>query len=515
VSAAFGAGGDDLPTGGLALTANTVITALIIGMGVTLVAALVPAIRATTVPPLAALRAVALDRSGASRPRLIGGALVLAFGVWNLSAAWRGTPDTDDLGPTAMGAVLVIVASIVLGPVLASGSVRVLGSPIRRFRGITGQLATENAARSPKRTSATASAILISVALIGFITIFAASAKASVTADVSRGFVGDFVVQGSGGGFGPSGGFPATVADDVAKIDGVDRVVAFGFARADFTYPNGTTKPQYLSSVDPTQMEGILKPRMVEGKITDLTDDGIVVDVGQAEDHGVHVGDKITITMPGGAQVPVTVRAISDDENMLGYLTVTDTTFRTNVPQATVNFVMGKVDSGADVQEVIDRIDEATAAVPSLKVVDRDGFIGDLARQINQFVTVIYVLLGLSVIIAVIGIANTISLSVYERTRELGLLRAVGMHRGQMKSSIRWEAVLMSVLGALVGLTLSLVLSRAILEALSSSGLTEFRVPVGELVVFAVLAALLGVLASLRPARRTARMPVLEAIAES
>jgi putative ABC transport system permease protein len=353
------------------------------------------------------------------------------------------------------------------------------------------------------------------VALIGFITIFAASAKASVTADVSRGFVGDFVVQGSGGGFGPSGGFPATVADDVAKIDGVDRVVAFGFARADFTYPNGTTKSQYLSSVDPTQMEGILKPRMVEGKITDLTDDGIVVDVGQAEDHGVHVGDDHTITMPGGAQVPVTVRAISDDENMLGYLTVTDTTFRANVPQATVNYVMGKVDSGADVQEVIDRIDEATAAVPSLKVVDRDGFIGDLARQINQFVTVIYVLLGLSVIIAVIGIANTISLSVYERTRELGLLRAVGMHRGQMKSSIRWEAVLMSVLGALVGLTLSLVLSRAILEALSSSGLTEFRVPVGELVVFAVLAALLGVLASLRPARRTARMPVLEAIAES
>jgi putative ABC transport system permease protein len=128
---------------------------------------------------------------------------------------------------------------------------------------------------------------------------------------------------------------------------------------------------------------------------------------------------------------------------------------------------------------------------------------------------VIYVLLGLSVIIAVIGIANTISLSVYERTRELGLLRAVGMNRAQMKSSIRWEAVLMSVLGALVGLALSIVLSRSILEALSSAGLTEFRVPVGQLVMFAVLAALLGVLASLRPARRTARLPVLEAIAEA
>ena len=148
-------------------------------------------------------------------------------------------------------------------------------------------------------------------------------------------------------------------------------------------------------------------------------------------------------------------------------------------------------------------------------MLDRDGFIGDLADQVTQFVTVIYVLLALSVIIALIGIGNTLSLSIHERTRELGLLRAVGMNRAQLRSSIRWEAVLISVLGTLVGLGLGLVLSRAMLEALKSSGLTEFTVPIGSLVMITVLAALMGVLASVRPARRAARLAILDAIAHS
>ncbi|MDQ2648835.1 MAG: ABC transporter permease, partial [Actinomycetota bacterium] len=513
VTSAF-TGGDDFATGGLAITPATIIRALVIGMTVTLVAALVPAIRSMRVPPIAALRSVALDRSGTSKARLIGGVLVLAFGLLNLSAAWRGSADTDDLPPTGLGAVLVIVAAIVLGPVLAGISIRALGQPILRLRGITGQLATENAARSPKRTSATASAILIAVALIGFITIFASSAKASVTEEVSRGFTGDFVVQAEGGFFGPPSGFPTTVEDDVAAVDGVDQIVPFGFVRADFTYETGKTAGQFLSSVDPTKLDGVLDPRMVEGTMADLTDDGIVVDIGQADDHQVEIGQTIEITFPGGNRVPLTVQAISDDENLLGYLTITENVYRANVPGATDTFIMGSIDDGADSDTVLADIEDAIATVPNLEALDRDGFIGDLAEQLNQFVTIIYVLLGLSVIIAFVGIGNTISLSVHERTRELGLLRAVGMNRGQLRSSIRWEAILMSVLGALVGLALSLLLSRAIIEALSSAGLTVFRVPVGQLVIFTVAAALLGVVASLLPARRTAKLPVLEAIAQ-
>lgn len=513
VTTAFGSSGSDLPSEGLALTASTIVTGLAIGVGVTIVAAMVPAVRSMSVPPLAALRSVDIDRSATSKPRLIGGVVVFAVGLYNLSAAWRGTSDTDDLPPVGLGSVLLVVAAIVLGPVLAGGSVRLLGLPVRRFRGITGQLASENASRSPKRTSATASAILIAVALIGFITIFASSAKASVTSEVSRGFVGDFVVQTDAGPFGPPSGFPVSTEDQISAVAGVRSIAGFGFARAEFDYADASSGRQFLSSVDPDSLEGIFRPRMTEGSVTDLTDDGIIVDVGQAEDHNVEIGQTITVTMPGGATVPLTVRAISDDENLLGYFTITEATFRANVPQATDVYIMGALEDGVDEDAVLADIEAAVSEVPDLRVLDRDGFIGSLADQINQFVTVIYVLLALSVIIAFVGIGNTLSLSVYERTRELGLLRAVGMNRKQLKSSIRWEAVLMSVLGALVGLTLSVVLSRAVLEALSSAGLTVFRVPVGQLATFTVLAAGLGVLASILPARRTSRMPVLNAIA--
>jgi putative ABC transport system permease protein len=515
VTAAFEAFGADLPADGLAIRPATVVIALAVGVGATLVAALIPAIRSTRVPPLAALRDVAIDRSGASRIRVVIGVGVLALGVLNLSAGWRDGSDTEDLGPVGFGAILVIVAAIVIGPVLAAPSIRALGALLPRLKGVTGRLAAENAARSPKRTSATASALLISVALVGFITVFAASAKTSVESEVSRGFEGDFVVQTESGPFGPPSGFPATVADQVAAVDGVSAAVGFGFARAEFAFADGGTTAQFLSAVDPVSSRGVLDPRMVEGELTDLTDEGVIVDVGEAEDHDLQVGDRLTITSTEGAQIAVVVQAISDEENLLGYYTITRSAFRAAFAQAVDSLVYGSIDPGADIDDVLARIETATEATPGLKILDRDGFIGDLAAQVTQFVTVIYVLLALSVIIALIGIGNTLSLSIHERTRELGLLRAVGMNRSQLRSSIRWEAVLISVLGTLVGLTLGLVLSRAMLEALKSSGLTEFTVPIGSLVTITVLAALMGVLASVRPSRRASRLAILDAIAKS
>jgi putative ABC transport system permease protein len=252
---------------------------------------------------------------------------------------------------------------------------------------------------------------------------------------------------------------------------------------------------------------------MTEGDIADLTDGGVVVDVGEAEDHGIEVGDELVLTMVGGRELEVEVQAISDDENLLGYYTITRADYQATVTEANDAWLFGSVEPGADVDEVIADVEDAIAEIPSLEVLDRDGFIGDLAAQITQFVTVIYVLLALSVTIGLIGIANTLSLSIHERVRELGLLRAVGMNRAQLRSSIRWESVLISVLGTLVGLVLGLGLSRAMIEALSSAGLTTYSVPVRSLVTIVVLAVLLGVLASVRPSRRASKMGVLEAIA--
>ncbi|MDP1819502.1 MAG: FtsX-like permease family protein [Acidimicrobiales bacterium] len=515
VTALLEASGSDLPTTSLQLRPATVIISLVIGLGVTLIAAMIPAIRATRVPPLAALRDVAIDRSGASRLRIIGGVVVLLLGALNLSAAWTSDGDTDAIPTVGLGAVLVIIAAIVIGPVLAGPSVRTLGSGLPLLRGVTGRLATENAARSPKRTSATSSALLIGVALVGFITVFAASAKDSVTAEVERGFKGDFVIQSDAGALGPPSGFPSLVAEEAATVEGVDVLVGVGFGSARIRYPDEVEVTQRFVSIEPEGFEEVLSPRMVEGEVSKLTDGGIIVDDDRAEDHEVDVGDTITLTVVGGAALELEVQGISDDEQLLGNFAITRTDFAEAVPELLDIQVFGTVDDGADVDDVMAAVEEATAGTPSLEVLDRDGFIGDLADQITSFVTVIYALLVLSIIIALIGIANTLSLSINERTRELGLLRAVGMHRGQMRATIRWEAVLISVLGTLVGLALGLGLSYAMVQALEGFGLTKFVVPLGSLALITVFAALLGVLASLRPAHRASRLAILDAIATS
>jgi putative ABC transport system permease protein len=512
VTSLLDASGADLPATSLQVRGPTVLMALVLGLAVTLVAATVPAVKATRVAPLAALRDVALDRSGASRIRVALGVLVLATGSYSLSAAWTDG-SSDALPIVGLGAALMILGAIVIGPVMAGPSVRVIGKPLPALKGVTGRLATENAARSPKRTSATAAALIIGVALVGFITVFAASAKQSVTSEVERGFTGDFVIQSSAGAFGPPSGFPATVADVAAAVDGVEVVVPLGFGRAQLTYPDAEQVTQFISSVEPERLSEVLDARMADGEVADLDDGGIIVDTELADSHDVQIGDRMLVTVPGGESLDLEVQAISDDENLLGYFTITRDAYASVIPELLDIQVVGKLTDGADADRVLAAVEEAIADTPSLEVLDRDGFIGDLASQITSFVTVIYGLLILSIIIALIGIANTLSLSINERTRELGLLRAVGMHRGQMRSAVRWEAVLISLLGTLVGLALGLLLSWALITALGSSGLTRFAVPVGSLVAITIGAAALGTMASILPSRRAARLDILEAIA--
>jgi putative ABC transport system permease protein len=494
---------------------GTVIAAFVIGIGVTLVAALVPAIKSTRVRPLAALRESAVERTDASKPRIAIGVVVLLFGALQLSNAWKG--DDADLAVVGFGAVLIIVAAIVIGPVLASPSIRAMGIVLPRFRGVTGKLATENAARSPTRTSATASALLIGVALVSFITVLASSAKASVTEAVERGFDGDFVVQSSAGAFGPPSPFPASVAEEVDRLPGVAATSGLGFASAKITYPDGESGTQFLTAIDPTTLGQVMTPKMEEGKgeLTDLKDDGVLVDAHTATRHDVEIGDHVQILFPGGKVADLEVQAVSDEPSLFSGYTITQRTLTANTPSPGDVFLFGKTEQGADLDEVLRRVDQVIDEIPTVEVVDRDEYIGDLARQITQFVTVIYVLLALSVIIAVIGIGNTLSLSIHERTRELGLLRAVGMNRQQLRSSIRWEAVLISVLGTLVGLVLGLVLSKAVIEALASNGLSTFQMPVVGLIRIVILAFLLGWLASIRPSRRASKMAILDAIAKS
>ncbi len=513
VLALLEAAGGDLPTSSLSIRPATVITAFAVGLLVTLVAAMVPAVRATQVPPLAAMRDVAIDRAGASKVRIALGVVVLLLGGLSLSAAWTADGDTDSIPTVGLGALLIIIGSIVIGPVLTGPSIRLLGVAMTRLGGIRGRLATENAARSPKRTSATVSALVIGVSLVAFITVFAASATKSVRSEVGRGFIGDFVVQSESSAFGPFSRFPSDVSEKAAEVDGVEVLTPFGFTPAKVTYPDGVEADVPIFSIETETMVRVLEPRMEEGDVTDLTDDGILIDRQFAEDHDVTIGDEIDAIFPGGDELTLAVRAISDDQTLLGGFAITRAVFLEHVPEKVDIQAIGLTEDGAQVDQVLADIEEAIAETPSMEVLDRDGFIDSLTSQITSFVTVIYGLLILSIIIALIGIANALALSITERTRELGLLRAVGMDRSQMRSSIYREAILMAVLGALVGIALGIGLSYALVKSLSGFGLTQFALPVGSVLVIVVLAALLGTLASIRPARRAARLQILDAIA--
>lgn len=511
VQAVLAAVGVDLPTSSTVITPSTVLTAFVVGVVVTVLAAVVPAVKATRVPPLAAMRDVAVDTTGTSRARAAIGAVVLLVGVAVLVGTVTGESDVDDLPMVGIGALLVFVGAIVVGPVIATPVTRVLGAWLPRARGITGRLARENAMRNPRRTSATAAALMIGVALIAFITAFASSAQASIEEEVDRGFRGDFVLQATGNtGF---GGVSPELSAEIARIDGVEIVSGVRAGPAGVTLADGDTSGTFVGGVDPRTFGAVFDVLMAEGALTDLTDDGIVVDRQIAESEDLAIGDAVTVTFPGGRQAALTVDAVSNDQAVLGVWTITARTYSSLAAEQLESMVGIGLEDGVAPTEVRPAIEAAADAYPTVVVQDRGEFTDSLTGQVSGFLNFIYGLLALSVIIAVIGIANTISLSVYERTHELGLLRAVGMSRRQVRSSIRWESMLVALLGTAIGLVVGVALSYAVVEALSRSGLTVYRLPVASLVVVVVVGGLLGVLAALRPASRAAKLDVLRAIA--
>jgi putative ABC transport system permease protein len=390
-----------------AVVIGTVAAVLGLGLGITLVAAVTPAIHATRVPPLAALRDVALDRAGTSWVRRVAGVALLGYGAWQLSGAWRS--DDPALAPVGLGAAALLIGAIVIGPVLVEPTVRVLGAGLPRLRGITGALATENAARNPRRTSATASALLIGVALIGFVTIFGASARESIVAEVERGFAGDLVIQSEGGSFGPPRGFPATVADAAEAIPGVEAVSRIGLVRVEVALPDGSRLTQFTSAIDPATVDRAFTGRMAVGSVTDLRPGGAIVDVGVAEDEGLGLGDIVRVLGPSGERLDLEVVALSDDRTLFGSWTVHAEDGDRLVLERSLIQAVVSLGPGADLEAVRGEIEAAVEGVPAIAVLDRDGFVGTLTDQITSFLTLVNALLALSVVIAVIGIGHAVA----------------------------------------------------------------------------------------------------------
>lgn len=509
--------GADVPTSALVVRPDTIVLSLVLGVTATLVAALLPAYRATRVPPLAALRDIAIDRSNVSPLRVAGGVAALGLGAYACSSAWRGDGAGVSVGTTGIGALLIVIGVIVVGPLVAGRTVGVPGRLLQRLRGVTGRLASDNAARNPRRTSATASAVLVSVALVVFVAAFAASAVRSVESDARRGFAGDFIVTGPGGLTLPNGLLSTPIAPSVVaavrQVPGVDLVVGMGYSSARLTYPDGVTATPFVSSIEQVGLGTVVLPRMDKGRIQDLDDDGIVVDRVVASDHDLELGDTVRYAVADGPITRLRVVGISDDPNLLGHATVTRARFASVAPEVTDVQVGGTILPGADLDEVLFGVRAALSGTPEVWAVDRETFIDDLTDQIGVFTDMIYSLLVLSVFISILGIANTLSLTIHERTHELGLLRALGMDRSGVRATVRWEAVLISLFGMVVGLLVGVIVSVAVITSLRDLGLVTFALPAGSVVMIGVAAVVFGLVASLRPAQRAAGVSILDAIA--
>ena len=497
--------GFELPAGGLVLKPDTVVISLVVGLVVTLVSAVGPAVRASRVSPIAALRDVALDRSARSPVRLVLGAVITVLGVaTTLSSATSGGDNA--LFAAASGVLLVLIGAIVLGPVAARPVGRLLGAPVARLKGVTGRLAQENVSRNPKRTANTAAALLIGVGVVGFFTILSASIKNYIETVLDRSVTGYFVVD-SGGFQGGVGGLSPQLAADLNRLPEVDAATGLRYGRVDIEGGD-----QNITAVDPATFSQVVDIGVTKGSLDDLGAGGIAVFADEAAQEGLDLGDEVKVRFAQTGEQTFRVAAVYERSELTGNFLISTAAYDANVPDRFDSQIYVTVAEGISPERGRTAIAAVAGSYPTAEVQDQEEFKDSQASQVDQILGLVYAMLAFAVLIALMGIANTLSLSVHERTRELGLLRAVGMTRAQLRASVRWESVIIAVFGTLGGIVIAAFFGWIAVTAANEESLT-FAFPVGGLVVIVVLAALAGVLAGLRPAARAAKLNVLRAIA--
>jgi putative ABC transport system permease protein len=494
--------GIDLPAGSVVIKNSTVLISVIAGVGVSIASAVFPARRASKVPPIAAMRDVALDTSGSSRKRAFAGFGITGFGVAAMAAGLFGDAGIALVG---LGAMVVFVGVAVLGPITAAPLSRLIGVPLPRLKGMPGTLARENAMRNPKRTSATAAALMIGVALVGAITVLASSTKASVRSSVEESFKGDLVVDS--GSWGIPGGFSTDLAPKLAALPELAAVTPHRQAAAEVDGHSSV-----LDAFDVAALPGIMDIEVTSGSVDQLGPTRLAVFDDLATDYGWSVGDIVPVRFAETGEQQFTIGAIFSAENTVGDYLISLAAYEANVPDLFDVELLATAADGVDLETARAAVTTVTDAYPQAEVLDRDEYIALQTETLDMILNLIYALLGLAVLIALLGIANTLALSIFERTRELGLLRAVGMTRSQLRATVRYEAVIIALLGTGMGLAIGTGFGWAIVKALDGEGLDTFQLPVTSLVVLTVVGAIAGVGAALLPARRAAKLNVLGAI---
>ena len=506
--------GSGLPDGPLVIAARTWIAAAIVGIGITLLAAVSPARKASRIPPIAALRDDLTLWSGGGRRRTIvgvllglGGLLATALGTTTDSGALR------QLGLLAAGALLLFISISLLSTLVARPAARLLGWPMTRFARASGNLARENASRNPRRTASTASALMVGLALVAMVLVVGTSFKKTFSSILDSSLGADFFIDNNGP---DSWGFSPQLVEELKEIDGV--AIAVGFRGGPGTAQMSVAGES--KDVIGTQEEGlgrVLDISLIEGSYSGLSNDGVLVHKDPAADLALAVGDVLSATFPVSGPKDLRVIGIFDDGSILGNWVIDMSTYESGFDSARQSdlFAAIELQDGVEVQNIRSKLDAVAINYPEAVLQDRTEYQETIEGRIDTLLVTVNALVGFAVIIAVLGIVNTLMLSVFERTREIGLLRAVGMTRRQTRRMIRWEAVIIAVFGGVLGILVGTLLGFIAVQAMPESFITDFGIPVGNFVIILVMCIVAGVLAAILPARRAARLNVLDAIAHS
>jgi putative ABC transport system permease protein len=512
INALFKSLGADLPQEGLVLKGRTIIVGMLVGTIVTMLSSLAPARRATRVPPLAAMRDEAAAPQPPTRRRtilswalLIGGAAAILFALFGGAAAAQA------LSMLGLGAIAFFIAVALLSPRLVPLIAGAVGRPLERVRGVAGRLARENAMRNPSRTAVTAAALMIGLALVTFVSILAAGVKSSIDDTIENRMRAQLVLLNKDGNF---TAISHESARAVGQVPGVDVVSALSSSQVKF---GGVSGKPFGSGVEPSTFDRIWDLDIEEGPpnlIATLTPRDIALETDFADANSLDVGDTLRATTPIGRRPILRVTGIFKDKSgLVGDWLVPRSVIATQFGQRDDDLQFVALQPGADVAAVQSRVDRVLEnRFPVAEAQNRTEFKDSITGGVDQFLALIYALLSLSVIVSLFGIVNTLVLSIHERTRELGMMRAIGTPRRLVRRIVRYESVITALIGAALGLTVGCVLGVVTTVALEDEGFL-LSIPVGSLIVFAILAVIAGVVAAIPPARRASRLDVLEALA--
>jgi putative ABC transport system permease protein len=503
LQALFGSFGLDI-SGGLPVLPRTIIASLLVGVVVTLVSAVLPAFRASRIAPVVALRDdIAAPAGGVLRRGIIGG-LFVALGAAVVVPAVTG--DQVRWWFVLGGAVLVLLGAIVAAPAATRPIVRLVAAPFMTFGGVVSRMSRENALRNPRRTATTATALMIGLALMAGVSVIASSMRASVADLVESQLTADYVLNGGG-----AAQFPPSVSTEVAKLPDVASVAQIGVVNVKVG-----DKTEYAIATTSKGIEDNVKSEVQSGSLASLDSGQVVISESTAKDRGWKVGSELDASIGSLTGQRLTVGAVIVDNQVLNNpaLIVPRSLYEKAVPAAMQGdfLVYVKASPGADTAALRTELTNVVKPFIVVSVQDGEEFTNSQADQINQLLYIMYALLALTVIIAVLGIINTMALSVFERTREIGLLRAVGLSRRQLRRMITLESVETSVFGSILGAALGLAIGVVVQRGLVNEGLETLSIPWLQIVLVVVGAAIAGVIAAILPARRAVRLDVLQAI---